>query len=118
MPDSILNSVKKVVGLPPEAKDFDDDLILYTNVAFAKLNQLGVGSARGFRIEDDKAVWDEFYTDYRFDDIRGFVVLYVRLLFDPPSIGVVNQALKSQIEEITWRISERREEDEWENRHL
>lgn len=113
MADSILDTIKKPLGLPPEVTDFDDDLILFINSSFSKLNQLGVGAAAGFEITDREATWDQFVKDLRFNDIKTFIVLDVRLVFDPPSIGVVNGALKEQLNEVTWRISERREEDEW-----
>lgn len=113
MADSILDTIKKPLGLPPEVIDFDDDLILFINSSFSKLNQLGVGAAAGFEITDRETTWDQFVKDIRFNDIKTFIVLDVRLVFDPPTIGVVNGALKEQLNEVTWRISERREEDEW-----
>ena len=113
MADSILNTIKKPLGLPPEETDFDEDLILFINSSFSKLNQLGVGAAAGFEINSKDDTWDQFVKDIRFNDIKTFIVLDVRLVFDPPAIGVVNAALKEQLTEVTWRISERREEDEW-----
>lgn len=107
MNDSILTSVKKGVGGIVEMDEsFDDDIILYTNTVFSKLAQLGVGSKTGFRIEDKTATWTDFIgDDPRLEMVKSFVILSVRMLFDPPTSGSVSSAMKEQIAEYEWRLN-------------
>ena len=107
--DSILSSTKKTLGLAPEYTPFDHDVIMHINTVFSFLNQLGVGPAEGFMIEDDTATWDEFITDARLNSVKSYVYLRVRLLFDPPTTSFVLSAVQEQIKELEWRINVYRE---------
>jgi len=112
--DSILDSVKKNLGLGSSYDVFDADIILFTNSVFSTLNQLGLGPANGFMIEDDTATWDSFLGgDLRFNDVKTYVYLRVRLLFDPPQTGYLVDALDKQIKELEWRMNVRWEDDNW-----
>lgn len=114
MAESILTSIKRMHGIPKEDNDFDDELTLHINGAFTKLDQLGVGHrADGdvYSISGDEETWDDYITTKQGrNDVVRFVYLTVRLLFDPPTIGVVNSSFAEQLKEIEWRLSERREE--------
>ena len=110
---SILNDVKKMSGLPPENKDFDQDLILFINAAFSTLSQLGVVPPQGYSIQDDTSDWDEVISNDVYNDVKTYVYLRVRMLFDPPSIGVLVNTFESQIKELEWRLNVKREEDRW-----
>ena len=50
--DSILTSIKKLLGITEEYEHFDPDIIMHINSVFSVLTQLGVGPAEGFRIEE------------------------------------------------------------------
>ena len=106
MNDSILTSVKKGVGGIVEMDEsFDDDIILYINTVFSKLAQLGVGPKTGFRINDKSTTWTDFVgDDPRLEMVKSFVILSVRMLFDPPTSGSVSSAMKEQIAEYEWRL--------------
>ena len=107
MSESILTSVKKGVGGIIEMDEsFDADIIMSINTVFSKLTQLGVGPRKGFRIEDKSKTWEDFVgDDPRLDMIKSFVVLSVRMLFDPPSSGSVTSAITEQIKEYEWRLN-------------
>ena len=115
MDNSILNTVKKILGLTPEETVFDLDVITHINTAFSTLYQLGVGPTTGFAIEDDTTTWDDFIAG----DIsivnacKTYVYLRTRLLFDPPPTSFALQAMKEQLTEYEWRISALREEANW-----
>ena len=112
--DSILNSVKKVLGIEADDTSFDEDILMHTNSAFATLNQLGVGPADGFMIEDDVATWDTFLgTDLRLNNVKSYIYLSVRLIFDPPATSFTITALKDQLKELEWRVNAYREETAW-----
>lgn len=107
MDTSILNSIKKLLGLDPDYTPFDTDIIIHINTVLRILNQVGVGSTT-FRLTGSSETWDEFLTgtdDANLDDVITFVYLRVRMLFDPPSSGIANEAIKQTIDELTWRLS-------------
>jgi hypothetical protein len=114
MTDSILNSTKKTLGLAEDYTAFDIDVLMHINSIFSVLNQLGVGPAVGFSIEDDTAVWSDFLEDdLRLNDVKTYMYLRVRMLFDPPTTSFHLSAMKEQIEEFGWRINVYREEEGW-----
>ncbi len=114
MTESILNSTKKVLGLGAEYDVFDPDIIMHINTSLSTLNQLGIGPAQGFRIDDDTTEWVSLLGgDDRLNDVKSYVCLRVRLLFDPPPTGHANQAIKEQIKEFEWRLNVKREDNEW-----
>lgn len=103
--DSILTSIKKLLGIAEEYEHFDADLIMYINSTFSILNQLGVGPSTGFFIEDSIATWSDFITS---DIVRKLATTYthlkVKMLFDPPASSAVMEAMKNAISEQEWRI--------------
>ena len=104
--DSILTSVKKMLGIAEEYTHFDADLIMHINSVFMILAQLGVGPSEGFFIEDDTATWDEFIQDNKeINSVKSYVGLKVRLLFDPPSSSAAMEAANRLIEEFEWRLN-------------
>ena len=104
--ESILTSIKKMLGISEEYTHFDEDLIMHINSALAVLGQLGVGPSIGFFIEDDTAVWSDFIPDLnRLQFIKTYVYEKVKLVFDPPSSSSALQALNESIKELEWRIN-------------
>lgn len=110
----ILVSVKKNLGLAADYDAFDEDVLTYINSAFSTLNQLGVGPDRGFRISDNQAVWEDFIRDDpRFDSVKSFMYLSVKLEFDPPTTSYAIASAERRLEEYTWRLNVVREGDDW-----
>lgn len=104
--DSILNSVKKILGITPEYEHFDADIIMHINSVFLILNQMGVGPESPFVIEDASATWDDFSSEINnIEMVKSYVGLKVRQIFDPPQGGAVSEALKNQIAEFEWRLN-------------
>ena len=105
--NSILNSIKKLVGMDEEETDFDGDIILHINSAFAILNQLGVGPTTIFAIFDKDATWDDFIDDdtININHIKTYIGLKVKLWFDPPTNSSVIKAMEEQIRELEWRLN-------------
>jgi hypothetical protein len=104
--DSIMTSIKKLLGIPEEYEHFDSDIIMHINSAFSVLAQLGVGPEEGFRIENASATWPEFlYDDIRLEFVKTYVYLKVRLGFDPPLSSAAVEAINKQISELEWRIN-------------
>ena len=110
--DSILTSVKKMLGITEEYEHFDPDLIMHINSVFMILNQLGVGPTEGFTIQDETSVWTDFISDDdpRFAGVKSYVPLKVKLLFDPPDRSSVMNATNEMIKELEWRLNLAHEE--------
>lgn len=104
--ESILNSIKKPLGMDADYDHFDEDIIMHINTAFMILNQLGVGPPEGFKIEDDTTEWTDFISDTkRIEAIKTYIYLKVKLIFDPPLNSAVIETYKQQIAELEWRIN-------------
>ena len=104
--DSILTSIKKLLGITEEYENFDQDIIMHINSAFMILNQLGVGPKSGFSINDKSSTWDEFIPESsNLEAVKTYVHLKVKLMFDPPLSSTVIEAIKSQINELEWRLN-------------
>ena len=108
---SILNTIKKLLGIASDYKNFDTDIIININTVFMTLHQLGVGPKEGFHIESDKEVWDDYISDENnLDAVRTYVYLKVKLLFDPPLSSTVMESFRQQIQEYEWRLNVQTEE--------
>ena len=104
--DSILLSVKKMLGIPPEYEQFDPEIIIHINSVFSILTQLGVGSDEGFSIKDSTASWSDYIPEGKaVEDIKTYVYLKVRLIFDPPQSSAAIEPMKQLAREFEWRIN-------------
>lgn len=104
--NSILTSIKKLLGITESCTDFDTDIIMHINTVLMTLNQLGVGT-EGFQIEDKNAVWSEFVDPNKLAATKSYVHLRVKLLFDPPLNSAIIEAIKESIKELEWRLNVR-----------
>lgn len=104
--DSILTSVKKMLGITAEYTHFDADIIMHINSVFMILHQLGVGPAEGFTIEGSYETWDEFIKDeFTIESVKSYMYLKVGLLFDPPTSTNVLEAKNRLASELEWRLN-------------
>jgi hypothetical protein len=110
--DSILNSIKKPLGLPIDDDAFDTDVIMHINSAFFSLNQLGVGPDECFSIQDASKIWTDFLLDInKLEAVKTYIYLKVRIVFDPPTSSFVLDAINRQIAEHEWRLNVQVEND-------
>ena len=106
--ESILTSIKKLIGPSAEDTHFDPDIIMHINTVLMELNQMGVGPAEGFAIEDASADWTDFIPEASLvllNGVKSYVYLKVRLLFDPPTNSAVIESINKQIERLEWRLN-------------
>ena len=105
--DSILTSIKKLLGISKEYEHFDADIIMHINSVFMDLNQLGVGPIEGFTIEDDEAIWSDFIEDETMlQAVKSYIYLRVKVLFDSASMGSSTlAAYERQIQQWEWRLN-------------
>ena len=106
MDDSILNTIKKLIGMSESNTQFDIDVITGINTTLMILNRLGVGN-KGFKITGDSETWGDLLSDN--DDlgaVKTYIHLKVKLLVDPPLSSTVMDCMKQMIAELEWRINE------------
>ncbi len=104
--DSILTSIKRLLGITDECKDFDDELVMHINSALAILSQFGVGPEKGFSITGDAETWNDFMeNDARLGFVKSYIHLKVRLLFDPPASSSHVEAIHRTLGELEFRIT-------------
>lgn len=101
---SILDSIKKNLGIVPEYTAFDDQIILDINAAFSTLHQLGFGPDEGFEITGIDEFWSDIIEEPRFNFVKSYVCMKVRVMFDPPTSSYALDSLNKQIAEYEWRI--------------
>lgn len=106
MNDSILKSIKKLLGLEADYTVFDEDVKMHINSAFMILNQLGVGPEEGYIVTSDLESWKEFVGNEKdLQLVKSYVYLKVRLLFDPPANSFLVTAMEKQVTEYEWRLN-------------
>lgn len=106
MDESILNSVKRILGMTPEYTAFDEQVKMHINSVFQILFQLGVGPTTPFTISDGSEMWTDFTDDISsLSMIKSYVGLKVQQMFDPPQGGAVAEAAKRTIDELEWRLN-------------
>lgn len=104
--ESILDSIKKLLGLSPEYTDFDTDIIMHINSVFMILSQLGVGPSEGFSIIDNTTTWDEYIPDItKVSGVKSYMYAKVKIIFDPPTSSVVMDSLTRTITEYECRLN-------------
>lgn len=105
--DSILETIKKMLGIPEEVKDFDVDVMIAINTSLNALTQNGVGPEEGFRIQGAEESWSDFVgDDPRFDSVKEYVYLKTKMLFDPTQTSsIVMECYRKLLDEIEWRLN-------------
>lgn len=106
MDDSILVSVKKMLGIEQECVEFDFEIMMHINSAFTTFYQLGI-EANYYGINASDETWANVFGDIDknlLNLIKTCTYSKVRLAFDPPTTSFVLDALNNQIKEQEWRI--------------
>ena len=111
MIDSILGSVKKKLGIMQDYTHFDEEIIMDINSTFGILNQLGVGPKEPFTITGYTEKWDDFIRTGKIETVKTYVVLKVRLYFDPPQSSFLLREVEDRIAELEFRLNVDAERD-------
>lgn len=106
MSNSILTSIKKLLGVAEDYKHFDADITMHINSVFLTLSQLGVGPAAGFFIEDAADEWTDFMEEGTvLNTVKSYMYLKVRMLFDPPVNSAAIESYNRIINEFEFRLN-------------
>lgn len=104
--ESILKSIKKLLGIDEDFEEFDTDVIIHVNSVLMTLCQLGVGPERPYHISGSDETWADFlgdeYEDYNM--VKSYVYARVRLIFDPPSNSFLVDSLTNLVREYEYRL--------------
>ena len=105
MDDSILDSIKKLLGFDPDYTAFDTDILIHINSTIMGLEQLGVGN-NNYQISSKDDTWGNYLagTNINLEAVKSFIYLKVRLIFDPPATSFTIEAYQKQIAEYEWRL--------------
>lgn len=106
--ESILTSIKKLLGISEEDENFDTDVMFHINTVFMTLNQLGVGPEEGYVITSDMETWNNFLGDEStaksIQAVKTYTYLNVKILFDPPPSSSALSAMQRESDKLEWRI--------------
>lgn len=103
--ESILTTIKKLLGLGDDYAAFDTDVIANINTALMSLTQLGVGPTDGYFISGESETWSDFIGGSKsIEAVKTYIYLSVKLVFDPPTSNYVLESMDRQIYELAWRI--------------
>lgn len=106
MEENILNSIKKLLGIPEDYTAFDQDIMIHINSVFMILSELGVGPSNGYSLKDGTEKWGDFISDdENLEGIKTYVYMKVKMIFDPPLNSAVLASMKELISEFEWRIN-------------
>lgn len=105
--ESILTSIKKLIGITEDYKHFDTDLIIHINSVFMILSQMGIGPDNGFSISDETTTWNDYLPEgnKNFEAVKTYMYLKTRIVFDPPQSSSTMEAMKQTISELEWRLN-------------
>lgn len=102
--DSILNTVKKLLGVPEDYDCFDSDILIDINMVLPVLAQIGVTTNISLVSEESK--WDELSPSTEIVNLlKTYITLRVRMIFDPPSNSSLMDAMQKKIDELEWRLN-------------
>ena len=105
--ESILTSIKKLLGPTEEYEAYDIDLIMHINSVLGILTDLGIGPSEGFAISNKEATWVDFLGDTkRLELVKSYVYMKVKLIFDPPPSSATIASYEKLIAEFEWRANQ------------
>lgn len=106
--ESILTSVKKLLGIDESCEDFDLDVMIAINSAIFTLSQLGIGPEEGFSIANKNATYADYLGEKSaklYGPVKMYLYYKVKLGWDTPTSGIVTGIIEKQIQELEWRLN-------------
>ena len=105
--ESILTSIKKMLGYEEDDTGYDDEIIMHINSVLMDLTQLGVGPAEGFEIEDETSTWQDFISDVKkFSGVKTYIFMRVKLIFDSATMSsALIESYNKQCDRFEWRLN-------------
>ena len=105
MSDSVLLSIKQMLGISPEDTSFDVNVIMSINTALTTLMDLGLTEVEDEIVIDDDMTWDELLGGrIDIEYVKTYIYQKVKMIFDPPTSTAAIDAMQRSISELEWRI--------------
>lgn len=105
MDESILVSIKKLLGIYSDDTSFDTDVLIHINTILTNLIQMGIGPSEGFYVSGFVETWGEFLqNESLLIQVKSYVYLKVKLLFDPPTNSSMLDSIRQLAAELEWRL--------------
>lgn len=104
--ESILDSIKQLLGIPSEDESFDTDIKVYINAITPNLAQMGIGPKNGYIVTTNTQTWSDYIdsTIINLEGVKQYIYLKVKLIFDPPTNSTTVQAINDSLKELEWRM--------------
>lgn len=103
--ESILNTIKKLLGIDSEDDSFDNDLIAIINTVIPILSQMNIGPPNGFILTSPEDKWSDYLdSEINLEGVKTYIYLKTKLIFDPPSTSIVVESINNTLKELEWRM--------------
>lgn len=104
--ESILNTIKKLLGIDIEDDSFDTDIIIIINSIIPALSQMGIGPNNGFIVTSIHDKWSDYIVNssINLEGVKNYLYLKTKMIFDPPTNSTVIEAFDKNIQELEWRM--------------
>lgn len=105
MDESILNDIKKYIGIDESYTVFDDVLISHINTIIFILRQMGVGPQEGFLVTSDEN-WEDYIPEIaKIPAVRTYIQIRVKMLFENLTNSALIESLNQSMNELAWRLN-------------
>lgn len=98
----IVEDVRTDIGVLDDS--FDNDILIYINVAVTDLRMVGATNVTSVSNSDDWSKLEDVFSDSQ-GSIRSYVTTKTKFLFDPPQPSMVGQ-MASIIDQTLFRIQQ------------
>lgn len=104
--DSILNTIKKLLGIDIADDSFDVDITIGINAAIFSLSQMGVGPNNTFLLTSVDQTWSDYIgnSTINLESVKNYLYLKTKMVFDPPTNSTVIESFNKTIQEFEWRM--------------
>ena len=104
--ESILDTIKKLIGVDVSDDSFDPDIIIDINSAIFTLSQMGIGPKNGFIVIDRTQKWSDYINSstISLEGIKSYIHLQTKIVFDQPTNSTVIDSIRRKIQELEWRL--------------
>lgn len=106
MDESILLTIKRMLGLDEDYTPFDVELPVFINSAIMAAHQLGIG-VNDFYITGSDETWADWLGEdsSKLIAVQSYIYMKVKLAWDPPANSFVVNSFEKQLDELTWRLN-------------
>lgn len=102
---SILETIKKMLGIDAEYTAFDTDIIVNINTVLMSLHQFGIGPVGGLVIQGSSGNWADLLGESTaLEAVKTYIYLKVKLVFDPPTSSFVVESINRTLSELEYRL--------------